>query len=94
MPEDAELLALRAEIDATNHALRDALQRRARLVERIARRKRALGVALVDPARERAMLDALLQEPGAGFTRDELAAVLTDLLRHFRMLCVRAGNAT
>jgi chorismate mutase len=92
MDDDAELHALRGEIDSVNRALRDVLQRRARLVEKIARRKRHLGVPLVDEARERAMLAALLADPGEGFTRDELAAVLDDLLRAYRQLCLRAGT--
>jgi chorismate mutase len=94
MSIDAELAALRAEVDAVNRDLVDVLQRRARLVIQIARRKRALGVPLLDPAREREMLDAALRAPGPGFARDELARALAALFACYRDLCVRAGSGT
>ncbi len=93
MSDDAELRDLRAEMDVVNRDLCDALQRRARLVQKIARHKRALGLPMIDTARERSMLDALLQAPGEGFGRDELARVFTQLLACYRDLCVRTGNA-
>lgn len=93
MSDDRELHALRAEIDRTNRELRDTLQRRARLVQRIARRKRALGLPPADPAREQAMLQAMLHEPGEGFAREELRDVLTFLLGRYRELCVRMSDA-
>lgn len=92
MRDDADLLALRLQIDAANRELRDTMQKRARLVAEIARRKRALGLPLVDLAREEAMLDALLVEPGDGFTRQELAAALTQLFASYRQLCLRVGS--
>jgi len=93
MHEDAELQQLRAEVDAVNRELRDTLQRRARLVARIAGRKRDLGLPLADRQREREMLEALLAAPGDGFDRDELATVLTQLFACYRRLCERAGRS-
>ncbi|MEZ5963151.1 MAG: chorismate mutase [Planctomycetota bacterium] len=92
MADDAELVAMRAQIDATNLELCEVLQRRARLVMRIARRKRALGLPLVDAARESAMLEAAMVEPGDGFAPDELAAALAQVFAHYRRLCLRVGS--
>ncbi len=92
MPDDPQLLALRAQIDAVNLRLRDVLQERARLVQQVAARKRALGAPMVDAAREAAMLDALLAGAGEGFAPEQLARVLRGLFRAFRRLCVQAGH--
>jgi chorismate mutase len=92
MGDDPELAGLRAAIDRTNRELCEVLQRRARLVRAVAARKRALGLALVDPARERAMLAAMLDDAGEGFDRAELRQVLRGLLARYRGLCVRAGS--
>lgn len=92
MSDDPDLLDLRAAIDAVNLRLRDLLQERARLVLRVAARKRALGMPMVDAAREQQMLARLLASPGEGFSRDELARVLRVLLRSYRRLCQRAGQ--
>jgi chorismate mutase len=92
MPDDPQLLALRAQIDAVNLRLRDALQERARLVRQVAARKRALGAPMVDVEREQAMLDSLLAGAGEGFAPDELARVLRGLFRAYRRLCVQTGH--
>jgi chorismate mutase len=87
------LAALRAEIDAVNLALRDLLQQRARLVARIARTKRARGLPIADPEREAAMLEALLDAPGAGFDRETLAGLLRAVLAASRALAERTAAA-
>ena len=92
MPDDPPLLALRAQIDTVNLRLRDTLQERARLVQQVAARKRALGAPMVDAAREQAMLDALLTGAGEGFAPEQLARVLRGLFRAYRRLCVQAGH--
>ncbi len=86
-PED--LPALRARMDALNARLVALLQERAALVAVIARHKRQAGLPAADPAREAAMLEALLREPGPGFARDELAALLRAVFAASRGLCER-----
>jgi chorismate mutase len=92
MPTPPDSLAdLRREIDAINLALRDLLQRRARLVESIARTKRARGLPIADPEREAAMLETLLDAPGAGFDRDTLAGLLRAVFAASRALAERTA---
>lgn len=67
---------LRREMDRVNRELLSVLQRRARLAARIGAWKRRQGLAVEDPARERAMEATLLERPGRGFARAELARIL------------------
>lgn len=78
MHEDPELQRHRAAMDAVNGRLAAALHERARLCRTIGAWKRAHGVPAADPAREQAMLAALLAAaPADGLPRAELAAILT-----------------
>lgn len=89
---EPELAALRQRIDTVNRALRDLLQERARLVREIAARKRAIGLASVDPERERQMLDDLLRAPGEGFSPTELRRLMASIMRHYRRLSRAPGR--
>jgi|KBSSwiStaDraftv2_1062776.scaffolds.fasta_scaffold710927_2 chorismate mutase len=89
-PRD-ELLRLRAEMDAVNARLAAVLHDRARLCRRIAAHKRAHGLPLADPARERQMLEALLAgalQPGTagGFAPRELEGILRAVFAASRRL--------
>jgi len=89
-PRD-ELLRLRADMDAVNARLLAVLHDRARLCRRIAAHKRAHGLPLADPARERQMLDELLADalrPGAadGFPPRELEGILRAVFAASRRL--------
>jgi 3-deoxy-7-phosphoheptulonate synthase/chorismate mutase len=87
----SELQSLRGEMDAVNERLVDVLHERARLCRRIAAWKRAHGQPAADPAREEAMLAALLRAaPGDGFARDELAAILRAVFATSRELVERS----
>ena len=77
MNNDCELHALRREVDAVNQRLVAVLHERARLVRRIGVYKQALGMSVVDAAREQAMLAELLRElPAHGFSAEALANIL------------------
>lgn len=85
-----ELTRLRAEMDTINLQLLSVLQQRAELLRRIARHKRAHGLPLVDTARERDMLQALLQRGGDGFDRAALQQILEVVFARSRELVQRA----
>ena len=87
-----ELQRRRARMDAVNRALCALLQRRARLAVEIASWKHARGLAIADPARERAMLQAMLADSAPGFDRAALRRILLVVLRESRRLAVREGR--
>lgn len=86
-----ELTALRALVDDANLVLRDVLQLRARLVSRIAAVKAARGLSAVDPAREAAMLDAIVADAPPGLDEDELRAVFEAILTVSRARVARGA---
>jgi chorismate mutase len=89
----SDLARQRARMDRLNLRLRDLLQQRARLAMEIAGWKAARGLRLADPARERAMLAHLLQDPGEGFDSVTLRKLLRAILAASRAAAVRAGTA-
>ncbi|MBM3974500.1 MAG: chorismate mutase [Planctomycetes bacterium] len=77
MPADPTLAQLRHEMDALNARLVELLHARGRLCRAIGAWKARHGVAAADPAREAAMLAALLQEtPADGYSRPQVEAIL------------------
>ncbi len=81
----------RARMDRLNRQLRDLLQRRARLAVEIASWKAARGLGVADPARERAMLDAMLRTSGEGFDRATLRRLLRAILAASRAVAERGA---
>lgn len=86
---DPTLQALRRRMDRLNRRLRDLLQERARLALAIGRHKHARGERLADPARERAMLAAILRDPPPGFPQATLRALWRAVFRASRALLQR-----
>ncbi len=90
---EPELHRMRAAMDAINERMVDVLHERARLCRRIAAWKRENGQPAKDPAREDAMLAALLRAgPADGFGRDELAAILRQVYATSRDLVERCAR--
>ena len=88
--DDPVVHELRAEIDAADRAVLDALNRRIAAVRRLHDHKVAHGYALSDPSREQAIV-AALQAANDGPMADEavpdvVAAVLAVTLREVRRL--------
>jgi chorismate mutase len=81
-------------MDRVNRALCAVLQRRARLAVEIAAWKHRRGLAIADPARERAMLHSMLAQAGPGFDRAALARLLRTVLRESRLLALREAPGT
>ncbi len=71
---------LRARIDGLDDQLLQLLEARASLVGQVAEAKRALGVALWDPARERALLERLAQRASGHFPPAALQAVYREIM--------------
>ncbi|MBL8735778.1 MAG: chorismate mutase [Planctomycetes bacterium] len=87
----SELDSLRAAMDVLNRRLVDVLHERARLCRRIAHCKLASGRPAADPAREQAMLQALLSVPaGEGFPPESLALILRTVFAESRQLVERS----
>ena len=86
----AELARRRARMDRLNVRLRDLLQQRALLAVAIARWKKARGLPVADPARERVMLAAMLAAPGPGFEPPALRRLLRAILRESRSAALTA----
>lgn len=76
-------------MDRLNARLATLLQTRARLATTIARAKAGLSLPAADPARERAMLRAVLRDAPAGFPRDELERIFRAIFDASRRLVVR-----
>src|SRR6478672_189441 len=88
--DDPVVHELRAEIDAADRAVLDALNRRIAAVRRLHDHKVARGYPLSDPSREQAIVEAL-QAANHGPMADEavpdvVAAVLAVTLREVRRL--------
>jgi chorismate mutase len=88
--DDPVVHELRAEIDAADRAVLDALNRRIAAVRRLHDHKEACGYSLSDPTREQAIV-LTLQEANGGPMADEavpdvVAAVLAVTLREVRRL--------
>jgi chorismate mutase len=88
--DDPVVRELRAEIDAADRAVLDALNRRIVAVRRLHDHKETHGYALSDPSREQAIV-LTLQEANDGPMADEavpdvVAAVLAVTLREVRRL--------
>jgi chorismate mutase len=84
----ATVVRLRKRMDRLNARLVAALQARARLALRIARTKERAGLPAPDPARERAMLAAVLRAAPAGFARRDLARLVRAVFAASRRLVV------
>jgi 3-deoxy-7-phosphoheptulonate synthase/chorismate mutase len=76
-----ELNGLRKEIDGLNRELLDLVERRARVVQRIARFKKGRGVAAYDPTREESMLRDLFRDSSGPFLPSELRAIFSLIFR-------------
>lgn len=79
---------LRARVDRLNTRLVALLQQRARLARQLAAAKARHGLAASDPARERAMLRAMLAGAPRGFAPRVLSRLLRELLAASRQLVV------
>lgn len=77
MNHDPELRTLRGQIDDINQRLVHVLHERASIVRRIGVHKLATGMAVVDSAREQAMLRELMRElPANGYSASALESIL------------------
>lgn len=75
-----DLDALRQAIDAIDDEILDLLSRRARLLPEIIAAKQAQGLPVVDPERERALLDRLAARGAAPFPPEAVRAVFREIL--------------
>ena len=78
-PQPTDLAALRVEMDQINRDMLELFERRMDVAARVADYKRAKGMAVSDPARERAILAEVRREAKPGM--DSYATVLFSLLR-------------
>jgi chorismate mutase len=76
-------------MDRLNARLAALLQARARLALKVARTKARHGLPAPDPARERAMLAAVLRAAPPGLPRRDLAGVFRAVFAASRRLVVR-----
>ncbi len=89
-PPSAEIARLRAQMDRLNARLATAIQARARLALTIAGKKARVGLPAADPARERAMLRAVLAAAPDGLPRRDLERIFRAIFDASRRLVVRA----
>ncbi|HET7308386.1 MAG TPA: chorismate mutase [Gammaproteobacteria bacterium] len=85
---DPQLDELRELIDATDQALLDVLTQRAQLVDQVAELKRAKGLPIVMPARERAIIESVRNRAeAAGLSADMVEDIFRCVLAesHRRM---------
>ncbi|MEM9691910.1 MAG: prephenate dehydratase [Myxococcota bacterium] len=75
-----DLDELRAAIDAIDDEMLDLLRRRAELIPQIQARKAATGVTTVDPKREQAIFDRLLQKGAGPFPAYAIKAVFREIM--------------
>ena len=78
--DDPVVHELRAEIDAADRAVLDALNRRIAAVRRLHDHKVARGYALSDPSREQAIVQALQAANGGPMADDAVPEVVTAVL--------------
>jgi chorismate mutase len=83
------IAARRRLMDALNLRLLELVERRTRLARRIGRAKAAAGLAASDPARERAMLDALLEAASGELPRRDLERIFRSVFRASRAAVLR-----
>lgn len=88
--DDPVVRELRAEIDAADRAVLDAMNRRIAAVRRLHDHKQEHGYALSDPSREQAIVSTLQQANGGPMADeavpDVVSAVLAVTLREVRRL--------
>jgi len=77
---DATIESLRRRISENDRRLLDAVNERIRLVAEITAYKRRHGLALVDPAREEALLDALAAANAGPISEEGLRGLFRELL--------------
>jgi chorismate mutase / prephenate dehydratase len=82
----AELERLRAEIDAVDRSLLDALNRRARLVEQVGALKRGSQTAVYEPSRERRIVEGLEQSNPGPFPNAGIGPVFREIISATRSL--------
>lgn len=75
-----ELSALRSRIDEVDRALLDAVNERLRIVDELWRLKGELGVAAVDPERERQIVEALAETNPGPLSRDGVEELVEAVL--------------
>ncbi len=83
---DAELDALRDEIDAIDSELLGLLNRRAEVVQRVGRFKEATGSAVYSAGREQAIVRRLMEENPGPFPNDAIAPVFREIVSATRSL--------
>jgi chorismate mutase/prephenate dehydratase len=83
---DADLDALRGEIDAVDRLLLDALNRRARLVESVGHLKRDSDTSVYEPTRERRIVERLQRENEGPFPDAGLGPVFREIISATRSL--------
>lgn len=84
--EAAGLAGLRAELDEVDRAILAALNRRAALAQEVGQRKRAAGVGVYRPARERDLVAALAAQNPGPFPSAALPAVFREIISATRGL--------
>jgi len=84
--QDAQLDALRTEIDAVDQALLDALNRRARLVESVGHLKRGSDTKVYEPTRERRIVERLQRLNEGPFPDAGLGPVFREIISATRSL--------
>ena len=90
MDDDGELDQLRAAMDVCNRRLLSVLQERARLARVIGAWKRCHGLPAADPAREEAMLAAVLRAaPADGYPAGALQAIFAAVFTASRQVVER-----
>jgi chorismate mutase/prephenate dehydratase len=77
---DDDLAALRAAIDDVDDRLLSLLNERARLAERVAERKQAIGRPFYVPTRERAIIDRLQAANGGTFPNTAIRPVFQEVI--------------
>jgi chorismate mutase/prephenate dehydratase len=83
---DAELEALRTNIDAVDRDLLTQLNRRAELVEAVGRLKRSSGTSVYEPSRERRIVETLASGNPGPFPNAGLAPVFREIISATRSL--------
>lgn len=79
-PPALDLSAVRRRIDAVDEQLLSLLAERAELVAQVAEAKREEGLATVDPERENAVLQRLLERGAGRFPREAILAVFREIM--------------